>query len=224
MAKVVLLVRSFNRPDYLKDTLCSLLESDIDICTHRYIYDDGSTDTKVHEILDADSEYTNVLGKEFIVLNCERNVGCKSSYTNALERITDECDFVCTVDNDVNVTKDWIKTFLSVFTDAYSIFQTRNMLLTGFKPTNAHPHVIHKYPTFHTKSTCGGVSYFFHNEFKSYIKEKWGKGHLDWGVCNAIMKDKFPFVCVNKSIVQHIGKQGLYSSKYRWDQDVHFKN
>lgn len=221
MVRVVLLVRSFNRPNYLKDTLCSLLESDIDICTHRYIYDDGSTDPKVHEILN-DREYTNVIGKEFIVLNGKRNDGCKFSYIKALESITNECDFVCTVDNDVNVTKDWIKTFLSVFTEAYSIFQTRNMLLTGFKPTNAHQQVIQKYPTFHTKSTCGGVSYFFHNEFKSYIKEKWMKGHLDWGVCNSMTKDGFPLVCVNKSIVQHVGKQGLYSSGLRWDQDVEF--
>ena len=41
---IVFLIRSFNRPEYLKDTLTSVLKSDIDLCFKRYIYDDGSSD------------------------------------------------------------------------------------------------------------------------------------------------------------------------------------
>jgi len=49
---IVLLVRSYKRSHYLEQTLASLLESDIDICSKRYIYDDGSPeDDKAIQIL-----------------------------------------------------------------------------------------------------------------------------------------------------------------------------
>ena len=42
---IILLVRSFNRPQILKMIIKSLLNSNIDKCMKRYIYDDCSTYT-----------------------------------------------------------------------------------------------------------------------------------------------------------------------------------
>ena len=72
----------------------------------------------------------NVPGKSFIVIRNEKNLGCKNSYLNALSKITDECDFICTVDNDVHVKHNFISTFLNVYDDAFTIFNTHNMELS----------------------------------------------------------------------------------------------
>ena len=49
--KIILLVRSYNRPVYLEQTLQSLAKSDIDLCTKRYIFDDYSTNKKLLKYL-----------------------------------------------------------------------------------------------------------------------------------------------------------------------------
>jgi glycosyltransferase involved in cell wall biosynthesis len=66
--KVALLVRSYNRPDYLRDTLDSLIRADIDICCERLIYDDCSSDPEVVRVL-TDPTRVSVLGKEFSVID-----------------------------------------------------------------------------------------------------------------------------------------------------------
>lgn len=219
--RVAFLIRSFNRPNYLRETLTSVLQSDIHICTGRFIYDDGSSDPAVHELLD-DPQYTQVPGKEFVVVKGEKQLGCKNAYIAALRAISADYDYICTVDNDVHVKKTVIQTFLDTYDTAFSTFRTRNMLLTGFTPSNAHKNIIKKYPTFHVKRSCGGVSYFFHTHFKSYILDKW-QSALDWGVCNDMARNGYPLVCVNNGIVQHIGKHGLYShGENAYDNDQAF--
>ena len=74
---IIFLVRSHNRPEYLLETLRSTLLADIDLCTKRYIYDDGSKDTDTLYLL-SNPSYINVKGKEFKVILNESNRGCRS--------------------------------------------------------------------------------------------------------------------------------------------------
>ena len=46
--KVVILIRSYNRPNYLKKTLNSLFKSDLTNVNNIYIYDDNSNDIKTY--------------------------------------------------------------------------------------------------------------------------------------------------------------------------------
>lgn len=218
--RIALLVRSYNRPHYLRETLSSLLKSDIDICVHRYIFDDCSSDPEVHAIL-SDLSLVSVPGKAFTIIKGSINVGCRASYLKALQSITKDCDYICTLDNDVLVKENLITALLQVYEDAFSIFNTHNMLVTGFNPTNAHKTCTSTFETFYRKTTCGAVNYFFHASFQKFVYRHWKK-HLDWGVCSSMKKSAYPLICSNTSVVQHIGKTGLWSSDVDWDHDEQF--
>lgn len=211
--KIVLLVRSYNRPEYLEKTLESLDKSDIDKCYQRYIYDDGSTHQRIKPIL-------NKYKSKYTIINGKKNVGCKQSYVEALNRIPN-CDYICTIDNDVLVKPNFIEQLYSNFVKAEQMFKTKNILLTGFNPTNAHQNQIKIYDTFYQKRTCGGINFFFHNDFKAFIMKKW-LYYLDWGVVGAMNHNKWPLLCLNKGVVNHVGKIGLYSNGKMYDVDDRF--
>ena len=215
---IVLIVRCWNRPEYLKATLTSLLKSDIDKCSRRIIYDDGSTDEETKKILN-DPEFVNIPNKNFEVV-FGKHSGCNRSYLAALDKVG-PCDYICTVDNDVEVVTDFISKCVQIYEEAYLEFNTRDMLLTGFNPTNAHKNCIRKYKSFYTKVSCGGVHYFFHNEFKPFIYSHWSRS-LDWGVCKTMHAKKLPLICTNIGILQHIGQKGLYSNPKGYNRDDKF--
>lgn len=219
MHRVALIVRSYNRPAYLRETLDSLLRADIDLCCERLIYDDGSTDPEVKSLL-CDS-ITNVPGKAFSIVQGSVNVGCKHSYIIALNALTSSYDFICTVDNDVHVKPNFVSTLLRTYQDAHRVYGTKNILLTGFDPSNAHLNSLETHETFYRKKSCGGVSFFFEKSFKPFIIDAWNL-NLDWGVVHMMSRYKFPIVCTKPGVVQHIGAHGLNSSGTRFDQDESF--
>jgi glycosyltransferase involved in cell wall biosynthesis len=217
--KLALLVRSYNRPNYLRDTLDSLLRADIDLCCERVIYDDGSIDPDVIQVL-TDPARVKVRNKEFRVIRGSANIGCKNSYIVGLN-VLKNCDFICTVDNDVHVKPNFIGTMLSTYNDAYALYGTNEMLLTGFDSSNTHRNCFETYPTFYRKRSCGGVCFFFHKSFKPFIISAWGI-NLDWGVVHLMDKYKYPLLCTRPGVVQHIGAYGLNSSGQRFDHDDTF--
>ena len=241
--KIILLVRSYNRPEYLEKTLQSLAKSDIDLCEKRYIYDDYSTNKTTRKILN-DPRYVNIKNKEFSVIYNTKNAGCKYSYLQALHYIKmhhDDCDFICTIDNDVLVKHNFIAALTHEYKKAFQIFQHTNILFTGFNPTNKHNNIVKHYQSFYTKNMIGGVNFFFHRRFLEFIYKHW-KVNLDYGVCNAmnqIQKKRFsiPFIfqnnknnnnkyaicCTVTSYINHIGVFGLNSTgKKQYDVDENF--
>ena len=224
MPNIILLVRSYNRLNYLQATIQSLLNSDIDICTKRYIYDDCS-DNDVINFLKNDSSI-NVKNKEFNVIFNNKNYGCKDSYSNALSFIKQnnkDCDFICTIDNDVEVTNNFISKLFEEYKKASSLFNTNNILFTGFNPSNTHNNIIRDYGTFYTKYTCGGVNFFFNISFTDFIIDNWNI-NLDWGVCDGIKNNNYYLCCTKTSCLNHIGRVGLNSSFNNFDIDNTFKN
>ena len=220
MKSVCLVVRSYNRPDYLKSTMLSLLQSDIELCSRRLIYDDCSSNQETRNILN-DPQLTKAKNKEFQVIIGEKNLGCKHSYKKALENAKD-CEYICVVDNDVNVKPNFIQKLYDTYEDAFNVYKHEHLLLTGFNPTNAHINcIIEKHPTFYRKETCGGINYFFHSKFKQYIQDKWSIDHDNY-VQRSMKRDKYPLVCMNEGVVQHIGEIGLHSNKRRYDLDSNF--
>jgi cellulose synthase/poly-beta-1,6-N-acetylglucosamine synthase-like glycosyltransferase len=225
MKNIVLLIRSYNRFEYLEQTLKSVLESDIDLCYKRYIYDDASDDGKVNEIL-MNNNYVNVPGKEFIVIKEYINLGCKFSYIKALEFIENNNDkddlLICTIDNDVIVKPDFISIILNEYENIFNNYKSHDVLITGFNPTNAHLNMIEDFGSYYRKETCGGVNFIFHIKFLDFIKTFWEE-NLDWGI-NWAMKDRgMPLLCLKKSVVNHVGLYGLNSEgESRIDQDTNF--
>ena len=162
---IILLVRSYNRPEYLQQTLLSLLKSDINLCMKRYIYDDGSDNKDVETILNNKTN-TNVKNKEFIVIKNKENRGCRLSYTDALQYIkNDNITYsnytICTLDNDVIVKNNFISELNKYYNITLKVFNTYNILLTGFNPSNAHLNKLKQYNGFYTKETIGRYKFSF---------------------------------------------------------------
>ena len=223
--KIILLVRSYNRPEYLEPTLKSLLASDIDKCIKRYIYDDGSNDNTVNDILTND-EYINQENKQFTVIKNEQNVGCHQSFTNAMNYIKQnnaELDYVLIVDNDVVVKSNFVSVLCEEFMKASAKYETKNLLFTGFNCTNAHLNMIEDNGTYYRKQSCGAVNWFFHSSFIDFIILQWstGSGVDDWRVINEMNRQNMPICCTKPSVVNHTGQFGLFSNG-RCDTDCNF--
>ena len=224
--KIILLLRSYERPLYLKKTLESLMKSDINLCMKRYIYDDGSKNRNVLELLN-DDNLVNKKDKEFEIIR-GKNLGCKKSYIEALKYIkndnSDSCDyFICTIDNDVIVKSDFITKLYNNYEKAYNIFKTTNILLTGFNPTNAHLNKIKQYDGFYRKETAGAINFFFYIKFLDFLIKGWDKGFMDHGVNELMKRNNYPLLCLNKGVINHIGRFGLWSNQNNFDFDSKFK-
>ena len=222
--KVILLLRSYERPNYLKRTLASLLKSDIDLCIKRYIYDDGSKNTNVFNIFN-DNNLINKKGKEFKIIK-KLNKGCKESYIYALRYIENDNSnisdyFICTIDNDVIVKPNFISCLYFFYNKAFELFKTNNILLTGFNPTNAHLNNIKQYDGFYRKRTAGAINFFFHVKFLKFIIKSW-LFDLDHGVNKYMIENNYPMLCLNKGVINHIGQYGLWSNNNYFDFDSSF--
>ena len=212
--KIILLLRSYERPEYLEKTLKSLGKSDINLCIKRYIYDDGSKNKNVLDLLKNDN-LVNKKDKEFKII-IEKNLGCKKSYVEALNYIKNDnldiCDyFICTIDNDAIVSSKFIKPLFNYYCKAYEIFKTNNMLFTGFNPTNAHLNKVKEYDGFYRKKTAGAINFFFHIKFLDFIIKSWSELKMDWGVNSSMINNNYPLLCLNDGVVNHIGEYGLHS-------------
>lgn len=227
--EIVLLIRNYNRPEYLKKTLNSILKSDIDLCKHRYIFDDGSNDDKTLELL-KDKDYISQNKKEFEVLFNDENVGCSKSFVNALNYLKEKYEhtntLICTIDNDVEVKPHFINTLKNAYLKAKENFHHQNMILTGFNPSNAHLNKINENEDddFYQKISIGAVNYFFHISFIDNIINSWPKRPSgDWGVIRFMRKNNYPVLCLKKSVLNHIGEIGIFSKgKHSYDHDKNF--
>jgi len=221
--KIILLIRSYNRPEYFEKTLKSVLDADIDLCIKRYIYDDGSDDETTINLL-TNNEYINVNKKEFYVIRSV-NEGCKISYIKALEYIkndnTDLSNYlICTIDNDIIAKPNFISILINEYINAYNKYLTFDILLTGFNPKNAHVNMIEDNGSFYRKSSCGGVNFVFHINFIDFIISGWNL-FLDWGVVDEMNRQDMPICCLKKSVINHFGYFGLNSNGYA-DNDSEF--
>jgi hypothetical protein len=225
---VTLLVRSYDRPHYLSQTINSMLQSDIGRCKDRIIYDDGSKNQETLAILQNIAREGGE--KKFKVQYNTTNVGCYQSYPAALDFIQslqsyDANGYTCIIDNDVVVKSTFISQLFDVFQDAARKLNSRNIVLSGFNPDNAHNKsaVIQQFKTFHVKRSVGAVCYLFSNHMIELIRSAWRKKE-DWGVNDILFKLPNHFLCcVNSSLVNHVGEIGLHSSRGRFDSDSKFK-
>ena len=146
------------------------------------------------------------------------------SYVEALDymkRDNPDMDYIVnTVDNDVEVKPNFIQTSMDEYYKA-SLHYDKNVLMTGFNSSNSHKNSIESLDTFYRKSSCGGVHFIFHSDLLDIVSDGW-KTNDDWGVNHACNQLGIPICCLHHSIVNHIGRVGLFSSGDLWDHDLNF--
>lgn len=213
--KICLLIRSYNRPEYLQKTINSILKSDYKMCKKCIIYDDGSSDNETKKILE---KYE----KDFIVIK-NKNKGIKHSFIDALRFIKNNtnCDYICTIDNDCLVNKDFIKKLYNTYKKIKLENKLKYILLTGFNCThNGKNSCIHKIVNmkngYAEKTSCGGINLFFHKNLINNIIIWWNK-NLDWGIVRELKKNNGKIFTTIPSVVQHIGTNGTWSKNDKYD-------
>ena len=223
---IVVLVRSFNRPTYLKHTLYSLEESEKmrPVRDAQYvIYDDGSTDARTLETLDARGRR----GGAFRVVRRARNVGCRQSYLDALAYLRAEwggASHFCIIDNDVDVVPGWLDALRRCYADAEKKWPGERVLLSGFNPSNSHLNTQYDIQeNIHQRRTVGAVCFYFSAACIPDIARGWSIND-DWGVNDIFHKEPGYRMCgINRSVVNHVGVHGLHSSPEGCDHDAEFE-
>lgn len=205
--KILLVVRSYNKPEMLETTLNSLIESDINLCSERCIYDDMSNDSETLKVL-FNSKY-NTFDK---IQAKENHEGNKQSFISMLELFKNtNNDFLCVLENDVVVKKDFIYTLAEAYIQARHKSGHYKFILSGFNPTNAHLNGYAQYRNFYFKKSCS-VNYFFHKSLIPLLI----KGLENDDLFKTISKNKHMVLCLNNGVVQHLGKEtdeGFYEEK-----------
>ena len=178
--KILLLMRSYNRPEYLSKSLESLGKSDINICYKKFIYDDKSNKPTI-DIL---KKYE----KDYEVIYNNKNYKQKSmvKFLNLIQSKNIDFEYICYVDNDVEVKSNFIETCYNIFELIKREQKMPNdkILLTGFNSDRTHK-TIKSFDKYVEKNTIGGIHMFFHKSLLNDIKLWWDK-NKDWGVVKGL--------------------------------------
>ena len=216
--KILLLMRSYNRPEYLLPTLQSLDESDINLCHHKIIYDDASQDSETLKILD---DYES----KYKILRNKKNYK-QQSMVKLLEYVEKsglDFEYICYLDNDALVKSDFIQKCMETYQliKKEQQIDSNKIILTGFNTEQNNHKVLKDYGKYKLKNHIGGIHMFFDKVLLSDVK-KWWSQDLDWGIVNEFTKVGGKFFCTSPSIVQHTGKIGYNSHGEGYDKSSDF--
>lgn len=188
--KVAILIVSFNRPNYLKETLWSLRNADLSKVNKLLIVDNNSTDTETNEIL-ADCEYK-------VMKRTESN-GISTNLLAGYEHLFADHDIVINFDSDALIRPDCITKLLELYQP--------NTLLTGFHSITQNRHkILSKHEGYCIKESVGGINFCidkqaYNNFVKPALLKTIPNGNWDHQACIAAGS----VMCAVPSLVQHIG-------------------
>lgn len=213
--KIIFLLRSYNRPEYLIETLKHLDNSDVNDCIKKIIYDDNSNKKTLKILKKYDKKY------EIIYNNKNFKQKSMVKFLDIIQKKYKDYDFICYLDNDAIVKPNFIEKCINTF---YLIKKEQNLndnkiILTGFNCPNHR--ILKKYNKYVRKNSIGGIHMFFHKSLIYKIRNWWDSGE-DWGIVRNFKKEKGEFYSTKPSIIQHIGKIGYNSNGIKYDKSLDF--
>ena len=193
---LTIVIPIYNRPEYLRQTLDSLLP----VITQNetiILSDDGSTD---HGIIPVIEKFIEKANSRLINVDYYKNqhFGVHANMMYGIE----ECytDAIITLDSDFVVAPD----FLLRLWDAMGKYANDDTIITGF---NAPAHKPIKYESGYVlKNTIGGGNLAFTWEaYKKHIKPALVNTLWDWAMSASVIRSKGRLICLTPSVCQHIG-------------------
>ena len=138
-----ILICCYNRPEFLKKTLDSLKKSNLQNAMI-YIIDDHSADKTTTKMIDR----FEIPGVEIIKERNRTNLGINDSMIKGFTFLYPKCEFLVTIDSDVELKPEWLIKLHQVYQEGKMAFPTaRDFLVTGFNCTSTCNHKIKKtYP------------------------------------------------------------------------------
>lgn len=207
-----LVIGTFNRPNYVRQTFDSLMQS----CLEKVIVaviDDGSDSQETIQLVRELTLGTVPIIKIF--KQTHRGFGIHYSLRFGWDILTQiyKCKYLTNLDSDTLVRPDWLSKLRSLFERERA--QQGPLLLTGFH-TNTHK-VLEVTDDYYRKKSIGGINTFFDRDsYRDVIHDNLQYDNLtqtgwDWWVMQALNDKKYPIICTRPSVIQHIGKVGFFS-------------
>ncbi len=131
-------------------------------------------------------------------------------------------DTLVILDSDTIHKPNWLDTLYHTHRELLSKYPKRPIILSGFH-TKEHP-VQNTYPTYRIKSSLGGCNMCMDKSTYDLIVKPVLKD-VDWDHAMKKPMDDHQgiFATTNPSVIQHIGKLGLWSNASRYDFSADFR-
>jgi glycosyltransferase involved in cell wall biosynthesis len=131
------------------------------------------------------------------------------------------CSFLSCVDADTIVKEDWMERLLRLHRHFENKIHHPYYIVSGFNTPN-HP-VAAEYDHYYLKKSIGGANMLFHRRIYHNLRHGLNSIYWDSGFVHRILAMKGKLICTKPSVVQHIGKVGIWSGDHGYDfaEDFH---
>ena len=218
--KIGIMLLTYNRKDYLVQTLECLRKTIYPVDTDIVIVDDHSDDDTFKEIYNfwLDEEMFGSLN--VYVIEKTETLGVSDSMQKGLAFLKEnDCDIFVKLDSDMLLKQEWLVKMLDLLT----LFPEK--IITGFNANNTKRHkTIREHDEYYEKRTIAGALWMFnHYNYDLVMSELTGK-NWDWRIVKHKIDKGESFVCCKPGVAQHIGMQSSDTLQHiQLDQDTEFK-
>lgn len=198
--KIGIVITTFNRPNYLRQTLESLNRADL-LDANILIVDDASRDIQAQRLIRPYKTIRNI-----------RNLSIRHSLQIGFDRlVSDGCDLLINIDSDVILRKD----FLSKLIELHK--QYPNQIVSGFntltksRTGNVRHPIVSSHNGYVTKRSIGGVNMVMSvNTYLTIVKpalleSQRTRDHWDKIACRISNEQGKLIIVSSPSVIQHIG-------------------
>ena len=222
---VGLVIPVWNRPAYLARTLASLRASALDDVIV-VLADDASDAPRTLTLL----KHHGLPDLPVLCISRRRRAGLKihENLRHSWDYLAEEysCDYLAVLDSDMQVRPHWLAKLRAAHEAAAQKYP--RLLLTGFNAPQ-HP-VLHYDDTYCLKESIGGGCVFFDRAlYRGLVRPCLVPAHAglhwDWSLVQLCRSMNIPLLSTCPSVVQHIGRRGIWSRGWRyydWAPDYHW--
>ena len=205
-----LFVSTYNRIEYVAQSLHSLKDSFVDCYPELYVTDDGSTDPKVELILQKLKESYSTWGKCHI--NLRKHEGIPYGKLNPIKDcITKDYphSFFLISDSDMIYKKGWLDFLIKLYDS------TKMPVITAFNTETNNHTTVKEFTSFRLKSSIGGANMLIDTQF--YLEHPFDEPvSWDYHMCeraHAYTREGMNSGVISSrpSLVQHIGVKGHWA-------------
>lgn len=205
--EIGLVITTYNRPWYLLRTMISLSQSDLKN-TIILMIDDGSSNKWTKRLF----EKFNLKNTPIIKAFQKEKKGCMMfenlKFGWDFLQTKFNCKYLTNLDPDAIVKSNWLSQLKK--THQIGVEKNKEILVTGF---NAFQHpILKEEKNYYQKKSIGGINFFFNQSFyKKNIEPALIDLQWDDHVVKFCEENNHPILCTKPSVVQHIGRAGLWS-------------
>jgi len=125
------------------------------------------------------------------------------------------CNFLSCLDADTMVKEDWMERLLRLHRCFENKMHHPYYIVSGFNTRN-HP-IVAEHDHYYLKESIGGLNMFFHRRIYNNLRHGLNSIYWDSGFVHRIRAMRGKLICTKPSVVQHIGKLGIWSGDHGYD-------